>query len=522
MHDSRPLTKGPSPAGFRLTDDRTMAMTDLHAARSSLAERYRVLVDIGHTLAGKLTPHDLYRSIYQETSRVLEAAGFYVALYDRETDLATVVYYADKGMERNASITYRGSDSDVLRLGEGAMVRDRVENRSLMVLGEEDTEITRSAISAPLRFEGEVIGALSTQSYEANAYADDDLELLQAIADMAAVAIKNSRHVSELEHRRREAERIEEIGRLITSSLEAKDVLRSVIDAVLELLQADASSVWLLEGEQARVAASGGRVRLPEGTVWPLTEAIRGRVVGERLPLVVPDLAASPLIPEELRGTIRSGSGLLAPLVLDGEVAGGLSAGKLSPDGIRNADLDIIQRLASQASVALANARLHADIQALSLTDPLTDLPNRRHLDIHLEREVAAARRGRSVCVVLFDLDDFKRHNDELGHVVGDQILRSFGRVLMGETRAMNLAARYGGDEFISVLTENARRGAEIHAGRVEARVQNDPDLARYGVSVSYGIGQFDPATMFESEDLIRAADLNLYDAKERRRKQNS
>lgn len=499
-----------------------MATTDLHAARSSLAERYRVLVDIGHTLARTLTPHDLYSSIYEETSRVLEAAGFYVALYDREKDLATVVFYADKGVERNASITYRGSDSEVLRQGKGAMVLDRVENRSLMVLGEEDTEITRSAISAPLRYEGEVIGAISTQSYDANAYEEDDLELLQAIADMAAVAINNARHVAELEHRRREAERIEEIGRLITSSLDAKEVLRSVIDAVLELLQADASTVWLMEGEQARVAASGGRVRLPEGTIWPLTEAIRERVVRERLPLVVSDLAASPLIPEGLKTKIRAGSGLLAPLILDDEVAGGLSAGKLSADGMRQADVDLIQRLASQASVALANARLHADIQALSLTDPLTSLPNRRHLDIHLDREVAAARRGRSVCVVLFDLDDFKRHNDELGHVVGDQILRSFGRVLMGETRAMNLAARYGGDEFISVLTENARRGAEIHAGRVVARVANDPDLARYGVSVSYGIGQFDPATMFESEDLIRDADQNLYDAKLRRRDESS
>ncbi len=114
----------------------------------------------------------------------------------------------------------------------------------------------------------------------------------------------------------------------------------------------------------------------------------------------------------------------------------------------------MLLRLANQTSVALANARLHESIRALSLTDPLTDLPNRRHLDMHLRREVAAARRGRHVCVVLFDLNDFKLHNDRLGHVVGDQILRHFGRILVRETRAMNLAARYGGDEFITVLTD--------------------------------------------------------------------
>jgi len=491
-----------------------MAQADTNIARSSIAERYRVLLDIGHNLARTLSPQHLYRSIYQETARVLEASGFYVALYDRETDQAAVVFYADQGVERNVSITYRGSDSPVLRLGKGAIILDRVENQSLMVLGEEGTEVTRSAISAPLIYEGEVVGAISTQSYEADAYRKEDLELLQGIADHAAVAINNAWHVTELDARRREAERIEVIGRAISSSLDAKEVLRTVIDAVLELLQADAASVWLREGLNARVAASGGKIRLPEGTVLPIPQAIREMVVEERSPLLVEDLQNSRFIPSAQRKTLRAGSALLVPLILNNEVTAGLSAEKVETRGISKGEVDLLLRLASQASVALLNARLHENIQALSLTDPLTDLPNRRHLDMHLQREVAAARRGRNVCVVLFDLDDFKVHNDQLGHVVGDQILRRFGLLLVGETRAMNLAARYGGDEFISILTELPRDGAELHAHRVVDRVREDPELARYGVSVSYGIGEFDPATMFEVEDLVRAADAQLYQAK--------
>jgi len=483
-------------------------------ARSSIAERYRVLLDIGHNLARTLSTKRLYRTIYKETARVLEAAGFYVALYDREKDLATVVFYADQGVERNVAITYRGSDSDVLRLGKGAIVYDRVENRSLMVLGEEGTEVTRSAISAPLIYEGAVVGAISTQSYQPAAYREEDLELLRGIADLAAVAINNAWHVAELDSRRREAERIEEIGRAISSSLDAKEVLRAVIDAVLELLQADASTVWLLEGGNARVAASGGKIRIPEGEVWPIPDGVREAVAVGRSPLLIEDLPNSSFLPAAQRKHIKAKSALLVPLVLNNEVAGGLSAGKEQPGAIGKEGVDLLLRLASQASVALVNARLHQGIQALSLTDPLTDLPNRRHMDIHLQREVAAARRGRHVCVVLFDLDDFKAHNDNLGHVVGDQILRRFGRLLLGETRAMNLAARYGGDEFISILTELPREGAELHALRVVDRVREDPELARYGVSVSYGIGEFDPATMFEVEDLVRAADAQLHQAK--------
>lgn len=500
-----------------LRDGSPMSEVHPNTDSTSLGERYRVLLGISHTLARTLSLADLYRAIYRETARVLEAAGFYVALYDREKDLSTVVFYADRGTERNVEVTYKGSESEVLRTGNGSLVRDRLEARSLMILGEAGTELTRSAITVPLLYEGEVMGAMSTQSYQPDAFDEGDMELLQGIADLAAVAINNARHVTELDARRREAERIEEIGRAITSSLDTKEVLRAVIDAVLELLQADASSVWLLEGGQARVASSGGRIRIPEGAAWPFTEALHEAIVVNRRPVIVEDLSQSQLLPLEIYERSQAGSAVLVPLVLDDEVAGGLSAGKIARGAVSEQDVEILRRLASQTSVALANARLHESIQALSLTDPLTDLPNRRHLDIHLRREVAAARRGRPVCVILFDLDDFKLHNDRLGHVVGDQILRTFGRILRSETRAMNMAARYGGDEFISVLTDISLEGAENHAQRVANRVAAHPELARHGVSVSVGLGEFDPVRMFEVEDLIRAADQDLYRAKLRR-----
>ncbi len=494
-----------------------MSPSEPDTATSALAERYRVLLDIGHKLARTLSPRDLYHAIYTETSRVLETTGFYVALYDQEADLATVVFYADKGLEQDVEITYRGSDSDVLRMGKSSLVSDRVESLSLMVLGEEGTELTRSALSVPLLYEGKVIGALSTQSYHANAYNEEDLELFQAIADLAVVAITNSQHVQELDSRRREAVRIEEIGRAIASSLDAKEVLRTVNDAVLELLQADASTVWLMEGGQMKVASSLGKIRFQEGMLWRLSDGLHHAVVRDRRPLIIEDLSRSQLIPPEMASETRAGSLLLVPLVLEEEVAGALSASKVQKGAIPTEEVEVLQRLANQTSVALSNARLHESIRNLSLTDPLTDLPNRRHLDMHLRREVAAARRGRNVCVALFDLNDFKIHNDRLGHVVGDQILRNFGRILLSETRAMNLAARYGGDEFITVLTDIPRSGAESHAKRVSRRVAAHPELSKYGVTISYGIAEFDPVKMFEVEDLVEEADRDLYRAKKAR-----
>lgn len=486
--------------------------------RSSLADRYRVLLEIGHTVTGTLGMEDLFRRIYRETSRVLDASGFYISIYDPSDDLATVVFYADQGVERHVRITYRGSDSEVIRSGEASTFDGEDGVESLMVLGDDESEITRSAVSAPMRYEGRVTGVVSAQSYQRHSYGPEDVELLQGIADMAAVAIENAQKVEELETRRREAMRIEEIGRAVVSSLEPREVLGKVVDAAVELVRCDSAAVWFLEEDQSATVEAWGGSASPSPSSkesWRLSQEAWGRLVRDREPLVGSDRDGRSVIPPAMLEPVGCRSVLVVPLVVEDEVVGGLSVGSRDPNAF-SGHLEVLERLASQASVALENARLHASVQALSLTDPLTGLPNRRHLDIHLEREIHAARRGRSLAVVMFDLDNFKQYNDSLGHPAGDGILRAFAEILENESRSMNLIARFGGDEFVSVLSETPDEGVRVHAERVARRVQEHPGMKPHGISVSYGIATFD-STMDSAGDLIEAADESLYEVKEDR-----
>lgn len=497
-----------------------MPPSDADNGRPSDADRYRVLLEASRKLGATLSPDELYEAIYRETAAALEAAGFYLALHDQSRDQARVVYFADQGMGRHVDISYRGSDSEVITSQTASRVADNLADKSLLVLGDDDSELTRAAVTAPLKHDGRIIGAISAQSYAADAYTADDLAMLEGLADIAAVAIHNSMQFTELERRRKEAEQLEEIGRALTSKLDPEQVLGQVIAAVSAVLDVDGAAVWLCDGRQegvCRVAESGGEVALPVGLEWDLTGEPREALFGERAPFVLDDLAATDAIPGNVAEHLTGGSAIGVPLIVDGQVEGLLTAGSRQPRRFNQEDTAVLQRLASQMSVALGNARLHANVHALSLTDPLTSLPNRRRLQIHLDHEVAAARRGRPLGIAVFDIDNFKHYNDTFGHIAGDEILKAVGRVLLDENRAMNVAARYGGDEFVTVLSGTGIDGVRHFVERVDERVHSDEVLSKFGISISSGCAEFDPGTMATVNDVLRAADADMYDQKAKR-----
>lgn len=492
-------------------------MTTNRPPTPGIHERYAVLLDIARRLAATRRPKDLYLAIYEQSSRVLETTGFFVSLYDEETDIATVVFLADRGRIDWSPTTYRGSDSAVIRERRPILRRLDRPDPSLILLGPEDEEVTRSAIAAPMTRGDRMLGIICAQSYRSDAYTEADLELLVAVADQAAVALQNARDAAETERRRREAERLEEIGRALTSSLELSEVLERIVTATLDLVEAEGAAVWLLCGERlVEVALSRGPASLEPGTRLTVSDELYSRVAERRETVVLPHVREHELVPEVLREHVRAECGVIVPLVSDGQVIGALSVGHMERRTYSADDLRVLERLANHAGIAVGNARLHERIRVLSLTDPLTGLANRRHLSVYLEREFAAARRGRTLSVLLFDLDRFKEYNDTAGHQAGDEALRAFARILRSETRTMNLTARYGGDEFIAVLTDADARGGLALAERIARAMEADPLLGAAGLRVSIGAATYSP-DMNGPEDLIRAADRDLYRRKAER-----
>jgi len=160
---------------------------------------------------------------------------------------------------------------------------------------------------------------------------------------------------------------------------------------------------------------------------------------------------------------------------------------------------------------------LHS-VEALAITDPLTGLFNRRRFADVLKREFAVTRRYRNTlsCLML-DIDHFKQINDRFGHDAGDQVLKEVARRIVGSLREVDLAARYGGEEFAILLPHTSKKDAKIVAERLLNNMRKQQftfgnEVVR--VTASIGCAGNTDVLSGQAEDLVKAADLALYEAK--------
>jgi diguanylate cyclase (GGDEF)-like protein len=173
--------------------------------------------------------------------------------------------------------------------------------------------------------------------------------------------------------------------------------------------------------------------------------------------------------------------------------------------------------LVGHAVIALSNARQHRTVEQQALVDSLTGLANRRLCSAALEKELARAQRFKEpLTLVLADIDDFKLINDRWGHPTGDDVLRAFADRMRESVREIDLAGRWGGEEFALVLPGTDLEGGRQLAERIRAQLGTQqltaPDGEPIPVSASFGVASFPAAA--NPKELVAAADVALYEAK--------
>jgi len=300
----------------------------------------------------------------------------------------------------------------------------------------------------------------------------------------------------------------------VTPGQDLEATLERYLDRLLQWVDAEQGSILLRDGDAlALVAARGLSDEVTPGMRIGLREGPAGEVAAEGTPRLLYGELPSP------RATPRPRSALIIPIRSRERIIGVLNLGKLS--GTRDftpEDLQVLSVVAAQLAWLLANFELMSKMWRLAITDELTGLYNRRYFFLRLREEMQRALRyDKPLSLVMLDLDGFKELNRGHGLLVADEVLAKVAGVIQRNLRAVDVAARYGGDEVVVILPETPAGAAAPIIARLQRAVADETFVGRNGMpvhlSVCAGIAQF-PADGVDPEDLIRKADAALIEAK--------
>jgi diguanylate cyclase (GGDEF)-like protein len=315
--------------------------------------------------------------------------------------------------------------------------------------------------------------------------------------------------------------------RNFAQQIDASDPLqtyKSIVARSADLMQAERSSLMLFDesaNQLIMTAARGIPARLSDVAPMAIGEGIAGAVLRENRPLVatVDELGRTSIAERRY----KTKSFISYPLTIGERRFGVLNLADKVGGGVYDLhDLSVIDLVAPQIALVLERAvwqQRANQFQLMSITDPLTGLHNRRYLEARLTEELSRSKRyNYPLSFMMIDIDDFKLYNDLNGHQAGDRALEITAQCLHAALRKVDVASRYGGEEFSILLPQTSLEEAGVIADRIRRKIMttrfpHGKTQPMEAVTVSIGLSTFSPA-LDSAEAIVRAADRALYHAK--------
>jgi diguanylate cyclase (GGDEF)-like protein len=251
----------------------------------------------------------------------------------------------------------------------------------------------------------------------------------------------------------------------------------------------------------------------PPGGRFQASQEPWSRVISGAGTFIEKDLSAAP---EPLRLFKESASRMSIPLISFGHTLGVLTLHSSQQNAFRESELQSLESVADICANSIQNAHYVERVKQLAYLDGLTGIFNRRFFELRIMEEIERARRyGTGMAVIMADIDQFKRLNDEFGHLLGDEVLRQVSSLFHQQLRKIDVVCRYGGEEFAILLTQITAQQAIAIAEKLRRMVESFqfPGVPRT-ITISAGVAAF-PTHGKTRDDMIRAADSGLYAAKQ-------
>lgn len=486
-----------SQRGFLLTEQPRF-LADYHQALPPLVREQTLLADLTALEPDQAQRTAQLRALVDE--RLAQLAET-LAVYDQQGSVAALALLL--GEDRLAVHAQLRALSEQIAIDEGRRLAEQ-QARSADSRGDSRRLTLGAVILVALLLT--LAFALVLREQRRRHGAEDELrrgsaQLAESLEEMQLLA--------------RDLRALTELGAELQASRRSSEALVAARQAALDLLADAAGQVVLFgpSGDRLEQASAWGEPALHSDDAFPVDDcwALRRSQVH-----VVDHPQATRICAHVRAEDLAAAAYLCLPLVAHGDNLGVLHLNRWRPFDERERQL--AAGIAEQLSMALANLRLQDSLRAEAIRDPLTGLFNRRFMDASLARELDRARRQDTpVAVLMFDLDHFKRYNDQHGHDGGDALLAEFGVLLARLSRTGDIACRYGGEEFTLIMVgagadEGCARAESIRAGlaaltpRVAAR-------ALPSTTASIGVAVY-PSHGNSAAELLSRADAALYAAK--------
>jgi two-component system cell cycle response regulator len=361
-------------------------------------------------------------------------------------------------------------------------------------------------------------GAYLWQIYAAQLFTNEGL-LLRFLL-LFVVALFYGFLAEQAKVREQMARKVQEVLQEITATTDLQELLYCIVHKVAEVIAVQRCSIVMIEPgqDQAYIVATTEDPRVTRLEIdlnrYPeIRAALRsGQMV------MVEDVQKDPLMAQarEVLEQLGCRSALVLPLIFHEVVVGTLLLWTIrNRKGFAPGEVAFCQAVANASSNAIRTAQLLETTREQAMRDQLTGLYNRRFFAEQLRIGIEEYRRThKPFTVLLLDLDQFKQINDSAGHHAGDVALREVAAIIQRSIRTVDIAARYGGDEFVCLLTDAGQEAGEIVANRILEGARRAG--ASWGLlTISIGLATF-PDHCEHVEDLLPAADRAMYAAKSR------
>jgi len=374
---------------------------------------------------------------------------------------------------------------------------------------------TRSELAIPLMVRDEVVGVLDCQSERIDPFDRETIDLLMLFSTQASIALQNARLYSLEQQRARQLEAINAIAQQSTAVMELEELLLCACTVILQAFQVEHVSLLLREEGELVLRAHKGTLTpcIPSGGRFPAGLHPWSQLLAASGAIIEKDLASRP---DSYRLFTEASSRMSIPLISFGQTLGVLTLHSSRPDAFRGSELQSLESVADICANSIQNAHYVERVKQLAYLDGLTGIFNRRFFELRIADEIERARRyGTGMAVIMADIDQFKRLNDEFGHLLGDEVLRQVSSLFHQNLRKIDVVCRYGGEEFALLLTQTSAQQAVRVAEKLRKLVEEwqFPGVPRT-VTISAGVAVF-PDHGAARDDLMRSADNALYCAKQ-------